>query len=274
MLEKIISGGQTGADRAALDAAIASGLAHGGWVPKGRRTEDGPLPAAYHLKEMPTTAYPARTARNVSDADATAIFSHGRLKGGSRLTLALARQHGKPVVHLDLSRTAAFAAARQLADWIGQNHVRVLNVAGPRASEDPAIYQKTRDILETAILLGLVSDGPAGDARRPSVSQAARSQTDPATSVEEAVEQLIGQMALKDKATIANLTFEELAFLKPTLGRHIAERFGLENGNQALLDACRFSAGKARITPTQAVEVILAALWERLRHSYRLRRVK
>jgi len=87
MLQKIISGGQTGADRAALDFAIGFDIPHGGWIPKGRKTEDGVLPDKYKLKEMPTASYPKRTEKNVLDSDGTLILSHGKLTGGSALTV-------------------------------------------------------------------------------------------------------------------------------------------------------------------------------------------
>ncbi len=90
MLTKIISGGQTGADRAALDVAIELDIPHGGWIPKGRKTEDGVLPDKYQLQEMPTTSYPKRTEKNVLDSEGTLILSHGRLSGGSSLTIKIA----------------------------------------------------------------------------------------------------------------------------------------------------------------------------------------
>jgi hypothetical protein len=86
MIKKIISGGQTGADQAALDAAIKWDIPHGGWVPKGRRTESGPLSNRYQLKEMPTDSYPSRTEQNVIDSDGTLIITHGELTGGSEYT--------------------------------------------------------------------------------------------------------------------------------------------------------------------------------------------
>ena len=100
MVKKIISGGQTGADRAALDFAIKHNIPHGGWIPKGRRAEDGPLPERYQLKEMPTDSYPKSTEQNVIDSDGTVIISHGALTGGSANTAAMARKHGRPWLHL------------------------------------------------------------------------------------------------------------------------------------------------------------------------------
>jgi hypothetical protein len=102
-LKKIISGGQTGVDQGALDAAIFKGFPHGGWIPKGRITEDDPLPDRYNLQEMPTTSYEARTEKNVIDSDGTLILSHGRLTGGSRFTQNLAMRLDRPNLHVDLA---------------------------------------------------------------------------------------------------------------------------------------------------------------------------
>ena len=104
MLQKIISGGQTGADRAALDFAIEFNIPHGGWIPKGRKTEDGVLPEKYQLQEMPTASYPKRTEKNILDSDGTLILSYGKLTGGSALTRKLTKKHSKPWVHVDLDR--------------------------------------------------------------------------------------------------------------------------------------------------------------------------
>ena len=105
MIQKIISGGQTGADRAALDFAIKHNIPHGGWIPKGRKAEDGTLSEQYQLQEMPTGSYPARTEKNILDSDGTLIVSHGRLTGGSARTKEFAEQHRKPWVHIDRKAT-------------------------------------------------------------------------------------------------------------------------------------------------------------------------
>src|SRR5262245_27188842 len=99
-IRRIVSGGQTGAERAALDVAIALDIPHGGWIARGRWAEDGPLPPRYRLKETPSSIVSVRTEWNVRDADATVIFSHGKLTGGSALTRRLAREYKKPVLHL------------------------------------------------------------------------------------------------------------------------------------------------------------------------------
>ena len=114
MLTKIISGGQTGADRAALDAAIRLNLAHGGWVPKGRRAEDGTIPDTYLLSEMPTESYPRRTEKNIREADGTLILTHGRATGGSKLTIDTAVRYRSSHLHIDLLRIPAFRAVRTM----------------------------------------------------------------------------------------------------------------------------------------------------------------
>jgi len=149
MITKIISGGQTGADRAALDSAIKHGILHGGWIPKGRLAEDGSLSVKYKLKEMPTSSYPAQTEQNVIDSDGTLIISHGKRGGGADLTQKLAIKHGRPCLHIDLNQKKDHTdAAAKIKEWIVQEEIEVIHVAGPRASKDPHIYNKVMEILE------------------------------------------------------------------------------------------------------------------------------
>ncbi|MBI9020329.1 MAG: putative molybdenum carrier protein [Verrucomicrobia bacterium] len=138
---RVISGGQTGADRAALDAAVVCGVDHGGWCPKGRFAEDGPIPAKYNLQETEDEDYPSRTKANVEAADLTLIFSRGPLRGGSLLTQKFAQELGKPCVHIDLLEYSdIFQALEKLPEFFPNVGKIVLNVAGPRASNDPEIY--------------------------------------------------------------------------------------------------------------------------------------
>jgi len=153
MITKIISGGQTGADQAALDAAIEMGIPHGGWIPKGRLTEAGPLPEKYALQEMPSKDYLKRTQQNVLDSDSTVIFSHGDLTGGSRRTADFATKASKPYLHIDLDKTLPSESAEMLARWIKAHHIRVLNVAGSRASKDPLIYDRVKIVVGIALEL-------------------------------------------------------------------------------------------------------------------------
>ena len=152
MLKKIISGGQTGADVARLDVAIKHGIPHGGAIPKGRLTEDGVLSEKYNLEEMTTKSYPKRTEKNVVDSDGTVIFTHEKLTGGSLLTQKNAILHGKPVIHLDMAKVTATGGVDLLKDFIRENSIEVLNVAGSRGSKDPEIYGKTFQVIEKSII--------------------------------------------------------------------------------------------------------------------------
>jgi len=150
-IKKIISGGQTGADRAALDIAIEQDIAHGGWIPKGRKTEEGTLPDKYQLQEMDTASYPKRTEKNVLDSDGTLIISYGKLNGGSALTQKLAKKHSRPRVHIDMDEFSIPDAANIVRSWVERNNIEILNVAGPRGSKDPGIYKMTVDVLGTVL---------------------------------------------------------------------------------------------------------------------------
>ena len=144
-LQKIISGGQTGVDRAALDAALAHGVPAGGWCPRKRRAEDGPIPETYPLRETPSEEYEQRTVWNVRDSDGTLIITDGELEGGTALTMKEARRQGRAVLHV---RTSDPVPVEMIRAWGEDHDVRVLNVAGPRASEVEGIYDRARTLLD------------------------------------------------------------------------------------------------------------------------------
>jgi len=133
---KIVSGGQTGVDRAALDAAISLGIPHGGWCPRGRLAEDGRIAKRYRLRETEATDYSLRTERNVLDSDATLIVCRGRPSGGTKLTGELARQHTRPCMVVDLDQPPPVG---EVVRWLNDHVVEVLNIAGPRESQSPGI---------------------------------------------------------------------------------------------------------------------------------------
>lgn len=146
MIEKIISGGQTGADRAALDVAIRHGVSHGGWCPRGRLAEDGPLDPRYQLQETPRSDPAERTEHNVVAAEGTVVFTLApRATGGSLLTLQLAAAHRKPSLHIARSNDPDPVTA--LRDFIQVRQVGVLNVAGSPESEEPGIYDWVSRVL-------------------------------------------------------------------------------------------------------------------------------
>ena len=148
-LEKIVSGGQTGADTAALDWAISHAIAYGGWCPKGRKSESGPIDQKYLLTETTTANYLQRTEMNVVESDATIIFTMGdKLTGGSLKTQEFATQHGKPVLHFRPGVHPKF-----IRSFLVANQVRCLNVAGSRGSTAPGIIELVTSALDAAGLL-------------------------------------------------------------------------------------------------------------------------
>ncbi|TWU11962.1 putative molybdenum carrier [Symmachiella macrocystis] len=136
-VEKIVSGGQTGVDRAALDMAIVAGIACGGWCPLGRKAEDGPLPLHYPLTETESGDYVVRTEWNVRDSDGTLILAGRPLTGGTALTERLAKRQQRPcrVAFPYSDRDVA-----SVAEWLATNRIRTVNIAGPRESQQPGIY--------------------------------------------------------------------------------------------------------------------------------------
>jgi hypothetical protein len=144
LVEKIISGGQTGVDRGALEAAIELGIPHGGWCPLGRLAEDGAIDPRYQLRETDSPEYHVRTRQNVIDSDATLILHRGPIAGGTDLTRRLALEHGRPILLVDLAEPVDYDSFRS---WLQTHSIRTLNIAGPRQSTCPGITEKTRDVL-------------------------------------------------------------------------------------------------------------------------------
>jgi hypothetical protein len=234
MIKKIISGGQTGADRAALDIAINLQIPHGGWLPKGRKAEDGPVPAHYQLKEMSNESYPARTEANVADSDGTLIITHGELKGGSKLTREYALKHRKPHLHIDLDVLRGDDILYTIVNWIVENNIAVLNVAGSRASEDPELYDNVFEVLN----------------------------------------RLLAELPFRERTKIGNMAKEDLLTLYPTFMTRIRDDFGLWDDNTALLASCRTVTKDPHLHQDEAGTLIVRKLWEKLQKTYRLRMVK
>lgn len=154
-LARIVSGGQTGADRAALDFAIQRAIPHGGWCPQGRLAEDGHIGAGYSLRETPAADYMQRTEWNVRDSDGTVIFSlDPALSGGSKATEMFAAQLGKPCLHLSGQKDGDRAAER-LTEFVERYAIRVLNVAGPRSSVETGVASFVTTVLNEAIAGGV-----------------------------------------------------------------------------------------------------------------------
>ena len=148
---KIISGGQTGVDRGALDAALEASLPVGGWCPRGRRAEDGAIASSYPLRETPSRDYEQRTRWNVRDSNGTLVLLADTAQGGTALTIATAEAHQKPLKVVHLRGSAREESAHATAAWVRANDVEVLNVAGPRESESAGIYEDARAYMSAVI---------------------------------------------------------------------------------------------------------------------------
>lgn len=165
MISKIVSGGQAGVDRAALDVAIHLGITHGGWCPKGRRAEDGKIAAIYQLQETKTSNYAERTEKNIIDSDGTLILHLGPITGGTLLTLQLAKRWNKPCLTVDLAKPedcrdgnsqnnpnlmaglTGMTASIPVNLWVREHRIETLNIAGPRESGFPGVGQMAREFL-------------------------------------------------------------------------------------------------------------------------------
>lgn len=151
MIKKIISGGQTGADIAGVDAAISCGVSYGGWLPKGRKAENGPVPVMYTAFQVMTRGgYPKRKEQNIMESDGTVIFSRGTLRGGSALTRRLCKKHGRPFLYIDLD--IEVGPSGRLEGWVVENSIQVLNVAGSRESKHPGIHREVMGIVRSVLL--------------------------------------------------------------------------------------------------------------------------
>jgi hypothetical protein len=152
-IKKIVSGGQTGADRGGLDAAIEVGIPHGGWCPSGRFAEDGKIPEKYNQQELYSRFYAHRTEQNVIDSDATVIFTYGPPQGGSKRTAQFAVKHSKPYLLIDMNDDNRTAIAK-VVQWLEElrDSQIVLNVAGSRGSSNPGLQQRVCEIVKSVLL--------------------------------------------------------------------------------------------------------------------------
>ncbi|PYJ66086.1 MAG: hypothetical protein DME78_06085 [Verrucomicrobia bacterium] len=155
---KIISGGQTGVDRAALDAALRHGIKSGGWCPTGRLDEFGRIPDRYAVKELENGGSTERTLQNVKDSNGTVIIYPGKLSGGTEQTLHFCVEQRRPHELIDASNVSTEKAAQLIADFVRETKIDILNVAGPRASEWPEGYDYAFRVLD-ALLLALNASG-------------------------------------------------------------------------------------------------------------------
>jgi len=151
IVDQIVSGGQTGVDRAALDAALQLKFACGGWCPRGRKAEDGSIDASYPLEETPSRSYVQRTRWNVRDSDGTLVLTYGPATGGTALTLQIADELDQPSMMVDIASPLVVSQATAVQRWLHAQHIRILNVAGPRGSHHPDVHKRALSFVKTIL---------------------------------------------------------------------------------------------------------------------------
>jgi hypothetical protein len=274
MLKKIISGGQTSADQAALDAAIKLGIAHGGWIPKGRTTETGILHENYDLREMPTNDYAECIVQNVKDSKGTLIIYYGKLTGDLYRAERETLKNRHQLLGVDLNQTIAFHAASLVNDWIHLRHIDVLYVVAPSTTVNLHAGKHTKLLLERTLILDLMNVSSHRAITDYSKKDYLEKQPALPKTIHEAVERLILEMALKDKVIIANMTHDELVDLNSNLGAYIRNAFRLWHGNRELMESCRFVYKNTQLNVDEASFAIIDAMWNKLRETHKLKVVK
>jgi Circularly permutated YpsA SLOG family/Domain of unknown function (DUF6794) len=274
VLTKIISGGQTSADRAALDAAIKFGIPHDGWLPKGRATETGTLPEIYRLQEMATDNYLECIKQNVKESKGTLIIFYNKLTGvlyqAERETLKLKHQ----LLGIDLRQKNAFQAASLVNDWVQLRKIDVLYVAGAGGVDNPNIENHTRLMIEKALLLDMMNLHGGRSVTDYSNKDDFKKITALPKTIHEAVDRLITELTLKDKVLIANMSYDELVDLNSNLGTYVRNAFRLWSGNTELIESCRFAVKDKAINVDGASFAIIHNLWEKLRRTHKLKVIK
>ncbi|MFZ0612120.1 MAG: putative molybdenum carrier protein [Desulfobacterales bacterium] len=260
MLQKIISSGLNSAGRAALDVALHLGIAHGGWISKGGPAVQG---RPYELQELPGDR--DCMEKCVTAADGTLLLIHSEIEAAAEACRDFARQNGRHFLSIDLARVPAFKASSMIADWLAQNKIAVLHVAGSDPEDTASSYDKMFHVITSAYWL--CQDKIEGAPAR----SFSRTGTGVPASVTEAVARLMSEMPLKDRATLANMSAGELSHLNFTLGAYIRNAFGLWSENEKLLESCRIVAGDPALPHKAAAGVIVRELWKELGRTHKLR---
>ena len=209
------------------------------------------------MKETNNIGYPQRTTLNILDSDGTIIFSHGELAGRSAFTHETAKKHSRPCLHINLTQISEYQAVEIIRDWVEVKGIKVLNVSGPKESEDPFIYDAVNRIVKSVLY------PPPEQFPRPY----------PRT-VHEAIDRLVGVLSLKEKTRIAKMAKEDMSALRPTVGQYIRDHFGLGWGNEELVASCRTASGKEALEDENASMVIIESLWEEVRRTHGLKVLK
>lgn len=274
MLKKIISSGQTEAELAALDSAIKMGVSHGGWVPQRRSTETASLTAKYKLQEMSARTYSECIEQNVIDSKGTLIISFGKPTGNLDFARKMTLKHRHQLLGIDLDMTNFIEAASLVHDWIQLRRIDVLYVTGSDAVVNPDVGNHTTFILESAILLGLMNADSGPQRVHDATGGSSGKPFDIPKTVNEAVDQIILEMSLKDRVKLANLRREDMEPFGVTFRIFIRNRLFQKGANRDLIKSCIAVSGNDDLNESKAAFVIIEKLWERLKETHKLKIVK
>lgn len=269
MIKKIISGAKDTVEKAALDTAVKLNLDRGGFIPSNAGRTDPDIVQSYGLQTLLPTETKSAFEINLQSADGTLVITRSPGDGTLQHMQDTATLHQKPFLIIDLRKTTEFEAAQDINAWCESFQLESLHVVGQLGDQGPVSYHQATNIIETAIYMGLI-EADFWQKTAPPPREAPQ-------TVDQAVQMLIKHLSLKDRATIANMTFSELPPLQATLGEYIIYNFGLLEKTSPLLQSCRFVSGEKHMDPADAnaaSRIIITALWEELRKTHKLRIIK
>lgn len=273
MIGKIISGGESGVEQAALDIAVKMDIARGGWITSWQKEDLGKKAGRYGLSEMPDVNYARVAEHNVSDSNGVLIISRGDLISNSALHRRIAQKINRPCLCIDLNKTAEFQATEQISAWIARHRIRILNITGPKESGEGRFYEITYNILETVFLMLIASD-----AQNEAVAADERSAhllsdfVNLPKTLEEAADMLAERLSFREKTKIANMPEHKLTNAAITLGAYIRSEFRMDT-NEELMFACRRIFGSEG-TIDDAILLIIERMWRQLQKANVLRVVR
>jgi hypothetical protein len=264
MLDKIISSGRMGSERAALDVALEMGISHGGCVPAEAAVELRPFVG---LTQLSGVASVHCLERNVVDSDGTLMITFGRPEGDTDMARRFSLQHGRQLLHIDAALTETGAAAELIRSWIEIYRISVVHVTGVDAQDPNGLYAAAVPILVFAV--EALRRKPA----RPAQEYPLAPHNRPVT-LQQAVQRLATEMSLRDKALMANTEHDGIGSLFEPMIRSVIVRFGLSAGNELLIESCRSAGKQPEMGPEEAATTILRTLWKSLRGTHRIRIIK
>jgi hypothetical protein len=264
IVRQIISGGESGVERAALDLAIQLGIAHGGWVAPGRRVDDGVLPGRYRLTEIAIAKIGAVSQANLDIADGVLFISRGKLVGPPARLHRRVQESGQPHLTIDLNTHTRFQSSLLINAWLKAQALERLFITGPRENAQPGIYRDTMDCFRAAwwaLMMVEPVENPKPSPTRGNVPK----------TLTEAVARLIDVLPLKDKVSIANMGADEIAGLNATLGRYVQKHFGIWDGNRDLMQSCMQAMKRNQLSDNEIAALIVDRLAQELRQTHVLR---